>query len=76
MPPMPLPPDDVLIAVYKSQQDSTDRITLSATARAAFLDRIPTEYQPCDPEAVASRLVYLRKKGRLPRLKRVNHKTS
>lgn len=63
-----MPPNDVLIATYCQVATPVDRILIDANLRAAFLAHLPVGYQTTDSEAVAQRLVYLRKRGRLPRL--------
>ena len=63
-----MPPDEILIATYCQVATPVDRILVDANLRAGFLNHLPVAYQTADPEAVAQRLVYLRKRGRLPRL--------
>lgn len=61
-----MPPDEVLIATYCQVATPVDRILVDANLRAIFLAHLPVDYQTADSEAVAQRLVYLRKRGRLP----------
>jgi hypothetical protein len=63
-----MPPNEVLIATYCQVAAPVDRIVLDAGLRAMFMGQLPTMYRTTDPEAIAQRLVYLRKRGRLPRL--------
>ncbi len=63
-----MPPDEILIVTYTQMAIPVDRILVDATLRAVFLAQLPAEYRTADPEVIAQRLVYLRKRGRLPRL--------
>jgi hypothetical protein len=63
-----MPPDEVLITTYRQTAASVDRILMDAVLLSLFLAQLPAQYQTADPGMVAQRLVYLRKRGRLPRL--------
>jgi hypothetical protein len=63
--------DHIIIAVYCRlvQQDncSADDILVSPDLRAEFLNRIRVQNQSLTEKYILQRLIYLRKKGRLPR---------
>jgi len=64
------PPDEILITVYAAAKVPADRVALEQQARQQFMSHLPDTCRDCDPEKVAKRLVYLRKKGLLARLQR------
>jgi hypothetical protein len=68
-----LPPDEVLINAYVSLGVSSDSIAQDASHRGAFINLLPEPYRGVVPDAIARRLIQLRKARKLPKLFRLQH---
>lgn len=64
-----LPPDEVLIVAYAKARLTADRVCTEAKSRQEFMAILPHEFQNSDSEAVAKRLLNLRKGGFLTKTK-------
>lgn len=64
-----MPPDELLIEVYTRLNVSADRIATDAELRAQFLTQLPAEYRGRN-EQIPKRLINLRKKKKLPKLRK------
>ena len=63
-----VPPDDVLVAAYVASAVTADRIATNQQHWIHYRAALPAEWRSADHQAVAARLISLRKQGRLPRL--------
>jgi hypothetical protein len=65
-----LPPDEVLIRTYAEAKLPADRVSTEARTRQAFIAHLPSQYHDTDAEAVAKRLLNLRRRGLLAKVGR------
>ena len=66
-----MPSDDILIETYVEVDTPTDQLALHAHLRKRFVDALGVRTQePVQAEQAVARLIYLRRTGHLPRLRR------